>query len=360
MTDTAASAAATTTPPAQVDADRALKQKHRAMWASGDYPTLASDLIWELGPRVVAAAEVRPGERVLDIAAGSGNASIPAALRGATVVATDLAPELFDVGRRLATEAGAELEWREADAEALPFEDDAFDVALSTVGIMFAPHHERAADELVRVVKPGGRIGADQLDAAGIHRPDVQDHEALRRRRSPRARSPRRSGATSSTCASCSATGSTTSTAARETVAIDHFDSGEDVPRLLQAPLRPDDRGLQPDRRRPRPGAGPRRGARRTRPGARRRSGRLAAVGVPAVHRSRALTGHPPHHRLTAATSNTAPPKTAPPKGTTMNLSDHYTTLDLRRLDEARLGASSSTDACERNASPRSRRPRRG
>ena len=142
----------------QSDADLALKQKHRAMWASGDYPTLASDLIWELGPRVVAAADVRPGERVLDIAAGSGNAAIPAALRGATVVASDLAPELFDVGRRLATEAGADIEWREADAEHLPFRDAEFDVALSTVGIMFAPHHEQAADELLRVVKPGGRV----------------------------------------------------------------------------------------------------------------------------------------------------------------------------------------------------------
>ena len=150
MSDTAVSTA--------TDADRALKQKHRAMWASGDYPTLASDLIWELGPRVVAAADVRPGERVLDVAAGSGNAAIPAALRGATVVASDLTPELFDVGRRLATEAGAELEWREADAEALPFADDAFDVVLSTVGVMFAPHHEVAADELVRVTKPGGRV----------------------------------------------------------------------------------------------------------------------------------------------------------------------------------------------------------
>ena len=150
MTDTAV--------PTQTDADRTLKQKHRAMWASGDYPTLASDLIWELGPRAVAAAGVRPGERVLDVAAGSGNAAIPAALRGAMVVASDLTPELLDVGRRLATEAGAELEWREADAEALPFGDDAFDAVLSTVGVMFAPHHERTADELVRVTKPGGRL----------------------------------------------------------------------------------------------------------------------------------------------------------------------------------------------------------
>lgn len=155
MTDTAAPAQ---TEAERAEADRNLKTKHRAMWASGDYPTLASDLIWKLGPRVVAAADVRPGERVLDVAAGSGNAAIPAALRGGMVVASDLAPELFDVGRRLAAQAGAELEWREADAEALPFPDDAFDVVLSTVGVMFAPHHQRAADELVRVAKPGGRI----------------------------------------------------------------------------------------------------------------------------------------------------------------------------------------------------------
>lgn len=140
-------------------ADRALKSRHRAMWASGDYPALAADLIWELGPRLVGALDVRPGERVLDVAAGSGNAAIPAALRGATVIASDLTPELFEVGRRAATEAGAELEWREADAEALPFDDAAFDVVMSCVGVMFAPFHERAADELVRVVKPGGRIG---------------------------------------------------------------------------------------------------------------------------------------------------------------------------------------------------------
>ncbi|WP_430645186.1 class I SAM-dependent methyltransferase [Agromyces sp. GXS1127] len=159
MTDTVTT---TTTPAAPADAaaaDRALKAKHRAMWASGDYPTLASDLIWSLGARLVAAADVRPAERVLDVAAGSGNVAIPAALRGATVVASDLTPELFDAGRRLATEAGAELEWREADAEALPFGDASFDAVLSCVGVMFAPHHERAAGELVRVVKPGGRIG---------------------------------------------------------------------------------------------------------------------------------------------------------------------------------------------------------
>ncbi|WP_127792641.1 class I SAM-dependent methyltransferase [Agromyces sp. LHK192] len=156
MTDLQTRAATT---GVDAEADLALKAKHRSMWASGDYPTLASDLIWDLGRRVVDAVDPRPGERVLDIAAGSGNVAIPAALRGATVVASDLAPELFETGRRLATEAGAELEWREADAEALPFDDASFDVATSCVGIMFAPHHERAADELVRVVRRDGRIG---------------------------------------------------------------------------------------------------------------------------------------------------------------------------------------------------------
>lgn len=141
------------------DADRALKAKHRAMWASGDYPGLAADLLPELGDVLVAACGVGPGDRVLDIAAGSGNVAIPAARTGASVVASDLTPELFDAGRAQAAAEGVELEWREADAEALPFADGEFDVVLSALGVMFAPHHQVAADELVRVCKPGGRIG---------------------------------------------------------------------------------------------------------------------------------------------------------------------------------------------------------
>jgi ubiquinone/menaquinone biosynthesis C-methylase UbiE len=135
-----------------------LKARHRSMWASGDYATLATDIIWPLGPRVVDAAGIRPGDRVLDIAAGNGNVAIPAALRGASVVASDLTPMLLARGQRLAIEAGAELEWRAADAEDLPFDDDSFDVAVSCVGIMFAPHHRAAADEMLRVTRPGGRI----------------------------------------------------------------------------------------------------------------------------------------------------------------------------------------------------------
>lgn len=143
----------------QTDADRALKAKHRAMWAFGDYAALASDLIASLGPVLVDAAGVKPGDRVLDIAAGSGNVAIPAALAGANVVASDLTPELLHAGERQAKERGATLEWREADAEALPFADGEFDTVLSCVGVMFAPHHQATADEALRVLKPGGTLG---------------------------------------------------------------------------------------------------------------------------------------------------------------------------------------------------------
>jgi ubiquinone/menaquinone biosynthesis C-methylase UbiE len=141
------------------DADRELKAKHRALWASGDYPAVAAELIPELGPALVEATGVRAGQRVLDVGAGSGNAAIPAAATGADVTASDLTPELFAAGRRIAAERGVDLTWTEADAEALPFPDDTFDVALSCVGAMFAPRHQVVADELVRVTRPGGTIG---------------------------------------------------------------------------------------------------------------------------------------------------------------------------------------------------------
>jgi len=140
-------------------ADHALKAKHRAMWALGDYPTVAAEVIPDLGAVVVDACGVRAGQRVLDIAAGSGNAAIPAALTGADVVASDLTPEMFEAGRRAAAARGAELHWQEADAENLPFADGEFDVVLSCVGAMFAPHHQDVADEMLRVCRPGGTIG---------------------------------------------------------------------------------------------------------------------------------------------------------------------------------------------------------
>ncbi len=148
-----------TTQQSTAETDRAWKSKHRAMWAQGDYPSLAAEIIPELGPVLVEACGVRSGHRVLDVGAGSGNAAIPAALAGADVVASDLTPELFEAGRRVAERQGARLTWQEADAEALPFGDAEFDTVLSCVGVMFAPHHQRAAGELVRVCRPGGTIG---------------------------------------------------------------------------------------------------------------------------------------------------------------------------------------------------------
>ena len=136
-----------------------LKQKHRKMWASGDYPSMVETFLTPLGPRLVDACEIGAGDRVLDVAAGTGNAAIPAAATGADVVASDLTPELFEAGRERAATAGVELEWVEADAHDLPFEDESFDVVISSIGVMFAPFHQRAADELVRVCKRGGRIG---------------------------------------------------------------------------------------------------------------------------------------------------------------------------------------------------------
>jgi SAM-dependent methyltransferase len=140
-------------------ADAELKSRHRAMWASGDYPSMVETFLLPLGPRLVEACEIGPGMRVLDVAAGTGNASIPAAERGATVTASDLTPELLEAGRRRAEGMGLELEWVEADAENLPFEDGSFDVVMSCIGAMFAPHHQDVADQLVRVCRPGGTIG---------------------------------------------------------------------------------------------------------------------------------------------------------------------------------------------------------
>jgi SAM-dependent methyltransferase len=135
-----------------------LKAKHRTMWALGNYPSVADEVIPELGGVLVDAVGVGPGDRVLDIAAGSGNASVPAAAAGATVVASDLSPALLEAGRA-AVGDGVRITWEEGDAEALPYDDASFDAVMSCVGVMFAPHHQEAADELVRVVRPGGRIG---------------------------------------------------------------------------------------------------------------------------------------------------------------------------------------------------------
>ena len=141
------------------DADQALKAKHRAMWALGDYHAVATEIIADLGPVLVEATGIGPGQHVLDVAAGSGNVAIPAAATGAHVIASDLTPELVAQGRADAQARGTSLDWHVGDVEYLPFDDGAFDVVTSCVGIMFAPHHQRAADQLIRVCRPGGTIG---------------------------------------------------------------------------------------------------------------------------------------------------------------------------------------------------------
>ncbi|WP_454789308.1 class I SAM-dependent methyltransferase [Mycolicibacterium lutetiense] len=139
--------------------DSELEAKHRALWALGDYAVIAANIVRPLGPVLVEASSIGPGDRVLDVAAGTGNVAIPAAVTGAQVSASDLCPQLVEQGRRLGTDAGVTIDWCEANAESLPYADDSFDTVLSCIGVMFAPHHQQAADELLRVTRPGGRIG---------------------------------------------------------------------------------------------------------------------------------------------------------------------------------------------------------
>jgi ubiquinone/menaquinone biosynthesis C-methylase UbiE len=150
------------------EADRAVKAAHRAMWAMGDYDRFARATVWELGPVLADACGITAGHRVLDVAAGTGNVAIRAAMKGASVVACDLTPEHFVEGRRGAAAAGVDLEWIEGDAEALPFDDNAFDVVTSCFGAMFAPDHRAVADELVRVCRPGGTIALMSFTPQGV------------------------------------------------------------------------------------------------------------------------------------------------------------------------------------------------
>ncbi|MDW5592764.1 class I SAM-dependent methyltransferase [Conexibacter stalactiti] len=131
----------------------------RQVWALGDFPRIARETISGTGDLLVAECGVQAGQRVLDVAAGSGNVALPAARAGARVIASDITPELLAAGRADAEAEGLRLHWVEADAQALPFDDDAFDVVLSSFGAMFAPDHVRTAGELTRVCRPGGTIG---------------------------------------------------------------------------------------------------------------------------------------------------------------------------------------------------------
>ncbi len=129
------------------------------VWALGDYHRFAKEMVWSVGPELVAACGIRPGQRVLDVAAGTGNVAIRAAKAGADVVASDLTPESLAAGEREARAQGVELDWIVADAQALPFADGEFDVVTSCFGAMFAPDHQSVADELLRVCRSGGTVG---------------------------------------------------------------------------------------------------------------------------------------------------------------------------------------------------------
>jgi len=150
------------------DEDRRVKQATRWAWSRGDYHRFATTLIWDLGAELVAAAGVRAGQDVLDAACGSGSVALRAAAAGARVTACDLTPENFPPGAQEAAGPGLTIDWVEADVEALPFPDRSFDVVCSSVGAMWAPDHRAAADELVRVCRPGGTIGLVTFAAGGL------------------------------------------------------------------------------------------------------------------------------------------------------------------------------------------------
>lgn len=136
----------------------AIKQRQQATWASGDFAVIGTTL-QIVGESLAEAADVRAGERVLDVAAGNGNATLAAARRFADVISTDYVPALLDKGRERARAEDLSVRFQVADAEALPFDDESFDVVLSTFGVMFAPDQSRAAREMLRVLRPGGRVG---------------------------------------------------------------------------------------------------------------------------------------------------------------------------------------------------------
>ena len=156
-----------TTPAAARPDLAAIKAKQQATWASGDFAVVGTTL-QIVGENLAEAADIRAGERVLDVAAGNGNATLAAARRFARVTSTDYVPQLLEKGAARARAEGLQVEFQEADAENLPFEDNAFDAVLSTFGVMFAPDAERASAELLRVTRPGGRIGLANWTPGGF------------------------------------------------------------------------------------------------------------------------------------------------------------------------------------------------
>ncbi len=152
-----ASSATQTNPPAELDLN-ALKARQHGAWSSGDYAIVGTTL-QIVGEELCEALDIRAGQSVLDVAAGNGNATLAAARRWCQVTSTDYVPSLLERGRQRASADGLSVEFKEADAEALPFGDGAFDAVVSTFGVMFTPNQDRAASELARVCRSGGKIG---------------------------------------------------------------------------------------------------------------------------------------------------------------------------------------------------------
>lgn len=154
----AQTAAAAVQPPVSAIDLAAVKTRQQAAWSSGDYAIVGTTL-QIVGEEICEALDLRAGQTVLDVAAGNGNVTLAAARRGCEVISTDYVPALLEHGRARAAVDGLMVAFKEADAEALPFADASFDVVVSTFGVMFTPNQERAAAELIRVCKRGGKIG---------------------------------------------------------------------------------------------------------------------------------------------------------------------------------------------------------
>ncbi|MBE7419446.1 MAG: class I SAM-dependent methyltransferase [Ideonella sp.] len=157
----------TVTPPVTTPDFNAIKQRQQATWASGDYAVVGTTL-QIVGEQLAEAADLRAGEKVLDVAAGNGNATLAAARRFADVLSTDYVPALLERGSARAAAEGLKVRFLVADVEELPFADASFDAVLSTFGVMFAPQHERCAGQMLRVVRPGGRIALANWTPTGF------------------------------------------------------------------------------------------------------------------------------------------------------------------------------------------------
>jgi SAM-dependent methyltransferase len=154
------------TAPGKIDL-AAVKARQHASWSSGDYAIVGTTL-QIVGEQLCESLDLRAGQTVLDVAAGNGNVSLAAARRWCDVTSTDYVPALLERGKARATAEGLQMQFQEADAEALPYEDGSFDVVVSTFGVMFTPNQEAATSEMLRVCKPGGKIGLANWTPAGF------------------------------------------------------------------------------------------------------------------------------------------------------------------------------------------------